>query len=175
MRLRSLALPACLLLALSFGPRATATQTGDSRETVLAEKGTPVSTLESGAKTILQFSEGTMITLVDNKVTLVEQHEPPQVTTTQASQTGPYQGSITADKKRIILSVGAACLTAALLFRLFFTDFQGFIECLRFYFQPDLISAFRGEWWEDKWGSAKLAFWLFLSAGVGALVFFHLQ
>jgi hypothetical protein len=67
----------------------------------------------------------------------------------------------------VFLSVLAAVVMGALLFRLFFEDFADFIECLRFYFQPDIISVFRGEWAEDWWATMKLGVWLVLSLGMG--------
>lgn len=56
---------------------------------------------------------------------------------------------------------------AAALFRLFFKDLPDFIECLRFYFQPNIISLFRGEWEQDWWASLKLGVWLTLAVGMG--------
>ena len=56
---------------------------------------------------------------------------------------------------------------AAVLFRLFFKDLPDFIECLRFYFQPNIISVFRGEWEQDWWASLKLGVWFSLAVGMG--------
>lgn len=52
--------------------------------------------------------------------------------------------------------------------KLFFGDWAGFWEVVRFWFTPDIISAFRGEYWED-W-SAELKLGIFL-VGCGAIVY----
>jgi len=41
---------------------------------------------------------------------------------------------------------------------LFFDDFDGFFECIKFWFTPDWISLFRGEYFDDRWAEMKL-FW----------------
>src|SRR3954463_12953935 len=63
----------------------------------------------------------------------------------------------------IAISIAAGVIIAALLFRLFFKGFSDFIECLRFYFQPNIISLFRGELVDDFWGSLRLGGWVGLS------------
>ena len=65
------------------------------------------------------------------------------------------------------ISIGASLLLAAALFRLFFKDLPDFIECLRFYFTPNIISVFRGEGEQDWWASLKLGVWLTLAVGMG--------
>ncbi len=40
--------------------------------------------------------------------------------------------------------------------KLFFGDWHGFFECLKFWFTPDILSAFRGDFWEDWWSEFKL-------------------
>src|SRR5215211_1584116 len=72
------------------------------------------------------------------------------------------------------ISIGATFLMAAALFRLFFKDFPDFVECLRFYFQPNFISWLRGEWAEDWWGSLKLGVWLALSIAMGFATMYKL-
>lgn len=37
-----------------------------------------------------------------------------------------------------------------------FGDWQGFWDCVRYWFTPDWVSLFRGEYWEDCWSEAKL-------------------
>ena len=63
----------------------------------------------------------------------------------------------------IAISIAAGVIMAALLFRLFFKGFSDFIECLRFYFQPNIISLFRGDLVDDFWGSLRLGVWVVLS------------
>lgn len=73
----------------------------------------------------------------------------------------------------LLLAISAivAVVMAALLFRLFFKDFADFVECLRFYFQPDFISLFRGELLKDWWGSTKFAVWVAIPLIMGLLTF----
>lgn len=71
-------------------------------------------------------------------------------------------------------AIGVGVFIAVLFFKLIFGDFDGFIECARFWFQPDFISFLRGEWTEDKWGELKLFVWIGLSVGCGILAFYQL-
>jgi hypothetical protein len=63
----------------------------------------------------------------------------------------------------IAISIAAGVIVAALLFRLLFKGFSDFINCLRFYFQPDIISLFRGELVQDFWASLRLGLWVGVS------------
>src|SRR5689334_5846682 len=65
------------------------------------------------------------------------------------------------------ISIGAGLLMAAVLFRLFFKDLPDFMECLRFYFQPNIVSVFRGEREQDWWATIKLGVWFSLAVGMG--------
>lgn len=49
--------------------------------------------------------------------------------------------------------------------RLFFSDWDEFWEALRFWITPDLISALRGEFWDDWWAETKLGLWFVCCAG----------
>ena len=66
-------------------------------------------------------------------------------------------------------SILVGALVAWLLFKVFFEDFGDFMECVRYWFTPDIISAFRGEWTEDQWASMKLFLYLGLSIASGIL------
>jgi hypothetical protein len=72
------------------------------------------------------------------------------------------------------ISIGATVMMAAALYRLFFKDFSDFVECLRYYFQPNFISLLRGEWQEDWWASLKLGVWLALSIAMGLATMYKL-
>jgi hypothetical protein len=72
------------------------------------------------------------------------------------------------------ISVALGLMMAAALFRLFFKDFADFIDCLRYWFQPDIISMFRGEWQQDMWATLKLAVWGGLSCLMGLGAFYKL-
>ncbi|MGE0489605.1 MAG: hypothetical protein AB7S38_10370 [Vulcanimicrobiota bacterium] len=47
--------------------------------------------------------------------------------------------------------------------RLIFGSLGGFLECLKHWFTPDLISAVQGQYWEDHWGTLKLLVFVALS------------
>jgi hypothetical protein len=64
---------------------------------------------------------------------------------------------------------------AGVLFRYFFDDFGDFMECVRFWITPDIISMFQGEWLENEWASMKLLLYFGLSAGSGFGTYFGLH
>jgi len=41
----------------------------------------------------------------------------------------------------------------------FFGTWDGFWEGIKFWGTPNIISAFRGEYWEDRWAEIKLFLW----------------
>jgi len=43
---------------------------------------------------------------------------------------------------------------------LFFRTWDDFWEAVRFWLTPDILSAFRGEYWEDSWAEIKLGLWV---------------
>ena len=43
---------------------------------------------------------------------------------------------------------------------LFFDSWDGFVESLRYAATPDIISAFRGEYWDDRWEELKMFFFI---------------
>ncbi|RQW01877.1 hypothetical protein EH223_13915 [candidate division KSB1 bacterium] len=55
-------------------------------------------------------------------------------------------------------------LFGALASMLFGKD--GIFGAIRYLFIPDLISAFRGEYWDDKWAEIMFSLWLFLCAAL---------
>jgi len=75
----------------------------------------------------------------------------------------------------LLASIAVGILVAWLLFGTFFGDFAGFLECARYWFTPDIISLFRGEWSEDWWASAKLSLYMALCAGSGISAYFALH
>ncbi|MFT5326542.1 MAG: hypothetical protein ACI8P0_004418 [Planctomycetaceae bacterium] len=74
------------------------------------------------------------------------------------------------DTAGIIPGAIAAILTLALLFKPFFDNAEGFVECLRYSMTPDIFSWFNGEGVEDWWAEMKLSLWLICggAAGYGA-------
>lgn len=61
----------------------------------------------------------------------------------------------------------AGFFAAAILFKSFFKTKDDFFDCMRFWFTPDIISAFRGEFFDDHWAEFKLFIWVGLSICVG--------
>ncbi|MCK5861920.1 MAG: hypothetical protein KAH38_05510 [Candidatus Hydrogenedentes bacterium] len=48
---------------------------------------------------------------------------------------------------------------------LIFKDWDDFKTSLLFWFTPDVISLFRGQFFEDRWAEMKLGFWLACCGG----------
>ncbi len=49
--------------------------------------------------------------------------------------------------------------------KMFFEDWQDFIEAIRYWLTPDIISAFKGEYWDDVFSELKL-FLFFICCGL---------
>ncbi|WP_431733124.1 hypothetical protein [Kingella kingae] len=71
----------------------------------------------------------------------------------------------------IACSILAACITAMMLFYLFFGDWEDFVACVKFWFTLNIISALRGQYYDDIWAEIKLFLWLAISIGEGVLVY----
>jgi hypothetical protein len=63
----------------------------------------------------------------------------------------------------------------ALLFKPIFGSLDEFLRCIKFWFTPDMISMFRGEWGEDWWAEMKLGFWVAAGGICGVATFFGLM
>ncbi|MDB9314819.1 hypothetical protein PN462_17025 [Spirulina sp. CS-785/01] len=74
-----------------------------------------------------------------------------------------------------ICGILAGILVLILLFKPFFGDGDGFWECVRFSFIPDIISCLRGEWARDWWAELKLNVWFFCGVLVGGLVYVGIE
>jgi len=61
------------------------------------------------------------------------------------------------------------------VFRLFFTSFTEFVDCLRLYFTPEIISPFRGEWRESDWAYVKVLIYFGLCIGSGFMTRYSLE
>ncbi len=72
----------------------------------------------------------------------------------------------------LVLKIGTGVLVIVdiflfiLLGKVFFGGLSGFVECLRFWFQPDWISWFRGEGFEDMAGEFKLFVYFVLCVAI---------
>ena len=63
--------------------------------------------------------------------------------------------------------------TAAMLYVLMFEDWEEFTECIKFCFQPDIISILQGRYADDIWTEIKIFLWLALSVLVCVSVYAH--
>ena len=72
----------------------------------------------------------------------------------------------------VLAGIGVTLAVGAVLFGFFFDGLDDFLECVRYYFTPDILSLFRGEYSEDWWAELKLGLWIGLSVGSGALTYF---
>ena len=72
----------------------------------------------------------------------------------------------------MIFAILIGLLTAVLLYFVMFEDWDEFVECVKFCFTPEIISALRGKYWEDVWAETKILLWLGISvmAGVSAYI-----
>ena len=67
----------------------------------------------------------------------------------------------------------AVCIPLYYLYwRFIFGSWDDFLEVLRYWFQPNLLSLFRGEFGEDFHATLKMSFFLILSGGSTVLVGF---
>ena len=64
------------------------------------------------------------------------------------------------------LAIVCGITTAALLYKVIVSDKDDFFDCLRFWFTPDIVSMFRGQYWDDHWAELKFMIWLGLSGAV---------
>jgi len=69
------------------------------------------------------------------------------------------------------IGIFAGIAALILLFKPFFGDAEGFMDCVRFWLTPDVFSLFRGEWIEDRWSEMKLGLWLLCGVGTGFAVY----
>ena len=75
----------------------------------------------------------------------------------------------------MIFAVLIGLLTAAMLYALLFKDWDEFVECVKFCFTPEIISALRGKYWEDVWAETKILLWLGISVMAGVSAYFWLS
>ena len=74
----------------------------------------------------------------------------------------------------MIFAVLIALITAAVLYILLFKDWDEFVECVKFCFTPEIISALWGKYWEDVWEETKILLWLGISVMAGVSAYFSL-
>ncbi|SCW80374.1 hypothetical protein SAMN04487970_105138 [Paenibacillus tianmuensis] len=61
------------------------------------------------------------------------------------------------------------------VYKLIFSDPEDFDESIKYSFTPNLISFFRGKYWQDQWGTFKLRMYILLCLAVVALEYMLLS
>ena len=69
----------------------------------------------------------------------------------------------------IILGCLIGVVVLVLLFKPIFGGLDEFLQCVKFWFTPDIISLFRGEYTEDWLSEMKLGLWLAAGGIAGVL------
>lgn len=72
------------------------------------------------------------------------------------------------------IQIAALVGAVVLMYRITFEDWDDFVEAVKFWLTPDIISIFRGEWTEDMWAELKLTWFLLGVAVLSGLVYFGL-
>lgn len=67
----------------------------------------------------------------------------------------------------VILSIIVSLAVGYILYKLLFDDLDEFLHCVKFWLTPDIISLFRGQYYEDMWAEIKLILWLAITIGCG--------
>ena len=67
----------------------------------------------------------------------------------------------------VVLAILGGSAVGYMLYKLLFDTLDEFMDCVRFWFTPDIISLFRGQYYEDAWAEMKLILWLAISIGSG--------
>jgi len=60
----------------------------------------------------------------------------------------------------VVLGLVVSLTVMAILYKPLFGDWEEFVECVKFWFTPDIFSLLMGEFTEDLWSELKLVFWL---------------
>lgn len=66
-----------------------------------------------------------------------------------------------------IMGILVGIVTAILMYKVIFSGEDDFFECIRYWFTPDIVSMFRGQYWDDNWAQLKFFIWLGVSVAVG--------
>lgn len=74
----------------------------------------------------------------------------------------------------LVVSITVAFFVGRFLFRILFDGRDDFFDCLRLSFTPDIISLFRGEYWQDFTQSLKLSGFV-LGTGISGVMVYTLM
>ena len=75
----------------------------------------------------------------------------------------------------IILGVLAGIGVMVLLFKPLFGDKEGFFDCVKFWFTPDIFSLLSGKYIVDRLSEMKLGLWIFCGGMAGTGVYWGLM
>ena len=67
----------------------------------------------------------------------------------------------------VLLSIVAALTALKYSFKFFFNNTDELLDCIKFWFTPDIISIFRNEYERDWWSELKLFIWSLTGVLVG--------
>ena len=65
-----------------------------------------------------------------------------------------------------LASAIAGAITLWLMFPVFFDDREEFFEAIKFWLTPDIVSMFKGNYWEGGWAEFKLFVWIACAGGI---------
>ena len=71
----------------------------------------------------------------------------------------------------VILAIIVSGAIGYMLYKLLFDDLHEFVHCVKFWFTPDIISLFRGQFYDDMWAEMKLILWLVVTIGCGCGIY----
>lgn len=67
----------------------------------------------------------------------------------------------------ILVAIVSAVIVGYMLFSVLFETKEEFIDCVKFWFTPDIVNLIRGQFYEDYWAEFKLWLWVAGTAGIG--------
>jgi hypothetical protein len=66
-----------------------------------------------------------------------------------------------------VAAIFSGIVTAYLLFSVIFESNEEFIECVKFWFTPDIFSNFKRQFYENHWAEFKIFIWVGCSVSIG--------
>lgn len=67
----------------------------------------------------------------------------------------------------IALAITIGSIIGYMTYKLLFDNLDEFVDCVKFWLTPDIISLFRGQFYVDMWAEMKLILWLVVTVGCG--------
>jgi hypothetical protein len=75
----------------------------------------------------------------------------------------------------LTLAIASGLCVLALSYRIVFSDYDDFCECMSYALQPDIYSWYKGDLGEDWWAEMRIFIWIAVSAAAGYGVHFPLS